>query len=383
MIRSVYFDYAATTPLEPEIAQQMMRFQAECFGNPSSVHSFGRAAREAVNKARNQVAALLGAEPAEIFFTSGGTESDNWALKGIAWQNCARGRHIITTAVEHHAILRTCAWLEEQGFRVTYLPVDESGFVDPESVEHAMTEETILVSVMTANNEVGTIEPIAEIAAIAHAHGALFHTDAVQAAAHIPLDVKAIGVDALSLSGHKFYGPKGIGALYLRRGTPIARFMQGGAQERTMRAGTENTAAIAGMGMAAELAMKNMQTEMVVLAELRKRLMDGIRTIGGSWLNGPESSRLPGNVNFGIEGISSEALLIRLDLTGFAVSSGSACSAGSIEPSHVLLAMGQDTKKAGSAIRVSLGRYSTRADVDAFLLALGKIVREIRRVQEA
>lgn len=382
LIKPVYLDYAATTPLEPEIAQAMLLFMTGCFGNPSSIHSFGRVAREAVAKARKQVAALLQAETDEIFFTSGGSESDNWAIKGIAWKNRSRGNHIITTSIEHHAVLNTCAWLETQGFDVTYLPVDKQGRIAAADVEAAITEKTILISVMAANNEVGTIEPLQEIAAIAHRYGVCFHTDAVQAAAHIPLDVKALGVDALSLSAHKFYGPKGVGVLYLRRGTGLDCLLHGGSQERSMRAGTENTAGILGLGMAAEIAAKNLHTEMVVLSELREQLIEGVLSIDGAWLNGPRRNRLPGNVSFGIAGIASEALLIRLDLAGFAVSSGSACSAGSLEASHVLLAMGQSEKQATAAIRVTLGRYSTHADVEAFLGTLRKIVREIKRIQQ-
>lgn len=379
-MKPVYLDHAATTPLLQEAAAAMLPYMTECYGNPSSLHSFGRAARQACARGRVQVAGLLGAAAAEIFFTSGGSESDNWALKGLAWAHQAQGRHIITSSVEHHAVLHACAWLEQQGFMVTYLPVDAAGRVTPESVVQALRPDTILVSIMTANNEVGTLEPIAAIGTLLRERGILFHTDAVQAAGHVPLDMRSLPVDALSLSGHKFYGPKGIGALYLRRGTAIAPLLHGGSQERGLRAGTENTAAIVGLGVAAEQAALQLSAEAARLRKLRDMLADGIRQLPGAWINGSDE-RLPGHLSFGLEGIASDVLLIRLDLAGFAVSAGSACSAGSLEPSHVLAAMGQSAVQAGAAVRVTLGRENTAAEVQRFLTVLRQSVTEIRRSQ--
>lgn len=379
-MKPVYLDHAATTPLLQEAAAAMLPYMTECYGNPSSLHSFGRAARQACARGRVQVAGLLGAAAAEIFFTSGGSESDNWALKGLAWAHQAQGRHIITSSVEHHAVLHACAWLEQQGFTVTYLPVDAAGRVTPESVVQALRPDTILVSIMTANNEVGTLEPIAAIGTLLRERGILFHTDAVQAAGHVPLDMRSLPVDALSLSGHKFYGPKGIGALYLRRGTAIAPLLHGGSQERGLRAGTENTAAIVGLGVAAEQAALQLSAEAARLRKLRDMLADGIRQLPGAWINGSDE-RLPGHLSFGLEGIVSDVLLIRLDLAGFAVSAGSACSAGSLEPSHVLAAMGQSAVQAGAAVRVTLGRENTAAEVQRFLTVLRQSVTEIRRSQ--
>lgn len=379
-MKPVYLDHAATTPLLQEAAAAMLPYMTECYGNPSSLHSFGRAARQACARGRVQVAGLLGAAAAEIFFTSGGSESDNWALKGLAWAHQAQGRHIITSSIEHHAVLHACAWLEQQGFTVTYLPVDAAGRVTPESVVQALRPDTILVSIMTANNEVGTLEPIAAIGTLLRERGILFHTDAVQAAGHVPLDMRSLPVDALSLSGHKFYGPKGIGALYLRRGTAIAPLLHGGSQERGLRAGTENTAAIVGLGVAAEQAALQLSAEAARLRKLRDMLADGIRQLPGAWINGSDE-RLPGHLSFGLEGIASDVLLIRLDLAGFAVSAGSACSAGSLEPSHVLAAMGQSAVQAGAAVRVTLGRENTAAEVQRFLTVLRQSVTEIRRSQ--
>lgn len=379
-MKPVYLDHAATTPLLQEAAAAMLPYMTECYGNPSSLHSFGRAARQACARGRVQVAGLLGAAAAEIFFTSGGSESDNWALKGLAWAHQAQGRHIITSSVEHHAVLHACAWLEQQGFTVTYLPVDAAGRVTPESVVQALRPDTILVSIMTANNEVGTLEPIAAIGTLLRERGILFHTDAVQAAGHVPLDMRSLPVDALSLSGHKFYGPKGIGALYLRRGTAIAPLLHGGSQERGLRAGTENTAAIVGLGVAAEQAALQLSAEAARLRKLRDMLADGIRQLPGAWINGSDE-RLPGHLSFGLEGIASDVLLIRLDLAGFAVSAGSACSAGSLEPSHVLAAMGQSAVQAGAAVRVTLGRENTAAEAQRFLTVLRQSVTEIRRSQ--
>ncbi len=369
-MKPVYFDHAATTPLAPEALEAMRPYFCGAYGNPSSLHSFGRSARKGCAQGREQLASLLGADPSELFFTSGGSESDNWALKGLAWANCSRGRHIVTTAIEHHAVLHSCDWLEQQGFEVTRLPVDADGRVDPAVVAAALRKDTILVSIMTANNEVGTLEPIEEVGAMLRERGILFHTDAVQAVGHIPLDMHQLPIDALSLSGHKFYGPKGIGALYLRRGTRIASWIHGGAQERNLRAGTENTAGIVGIGAAAAEAAARMGTELAALLALRQQLEQGILALPGAWINGT-AAKLPGHVSFGLRGLTSEVLLIRLDLAGFAVSAGSACSAGSLEPSHVLAAMGQSVDQANAAVRVSFGRGNSSREVSRLLELLG------------
>lgn len=385
-MRQVYLDYAATTPPDPRVTACVAESIPALFGNPSSIHSFGRSARGAVEKARRDVANLLGARPEEIFFTSGGSESDNWAIKGMAFALRAAGRPcgIVTTAIEHPAVLQTCAWLVQQGFSVQYLPVDAEGGVSLENLAAAVDETTGIVSVMFANNEVGTIEPIAEIAAFCQARGIFFHTDAVQAAGHLPIDVQALGIDALSLSGHKFYAIKGIGALYLRSGFLLDALVHGGAQERGMRAGTENVPAIVGLGCAAALAATELKEEAQRLRALRERIAAGVLALGESWLNGPNDSVhcLPGHLNFGFRGIRQDVLLMRLDLAGFAVSAGSACSAGALTPSHVLLALGQDERKAGTALRVTLGRFTTAVEVDAFLTALREIVTDLRRLRK-
>ena len=379
-MKPVYLDYAATTPVDERVLQAMLPYFTEQFGNPSSVYGLGREAKQAVARAHAQVAALLQAEPEEIFFTSGGSESDNWVLKGMAFalRRAGKGCHIITSSVEHHAVLNACAWLEQQGFAVTYLPVDAAGRVQLQQVKEAVREDTILVSIMTANNEVGTIEPIAEIGAFLQAAGIFFHTDAVQAAGHIPLSVSELHVDALSLSGHKLYGPKGIGALYLRRGFQPDALVHGGSQERGQRAGTENTAGIVGLGQAAVLAREELAAEWERLSALRDWFLAEIKKIPGSWLNGDAEYRLPGNVNFGIEGIAQDTLLIRLDMAGFAVSAGSACSAGSLEPSHVLRAMGQTPEQAASALRITLGRFTQREDLVQLLQTIRQAVTAIR-----
>lgn len=377
----VYLDYAATTPVDARVFSAMQPYFCTEFGNASSVYSYGRTARQAVAQARRQVAALIGAEPSEVFFTSGGSESDNWALKGMAVSlRCAgRGNHIITSAIEHHAVLNTCAYLERAGYEVTYLPVDSRGRVSVTAVEAALRPDTIIVSIMTANNEVGTIEPIAEIGAILRERGIFFHTDAVQAVGHIPVAVEEFHVDALSLSGHKIYAPKGVGALYIRRGWQIDPLIHGGAQERELRAGTENVPGIVALGAAAEIACAELGTEWERLSALRDRMLAEIGAIPGAHINGDTDYRLPHNVNFGIAGLAQDTLLIRLDMAGFAVSAGSACSAGSLEPSHVLLAMGESREQAGTAIRVTLGRYTTVGDVERFLAELKSIVSSLRK----
>ena len=374
----VYLDYAATTPLDRRVCEAMQPYLAEVYGNPSSLHTYGQTARRAVMRAREQTAELIGAQPDELCFTSGGTESDNWALRGIAEERRAAGcgAHIVTSAVEHAAVRETCRYLERCGFAVTEVPVDGEGRVDPAAVEKALRADTALVSIMTANNEVGTIQPIAEIGAVLRARGIPFHTDAVQAAGHMVLDVDELNVDALSFSAHKFCGPKGIGVLYLRRGTKCAPLLYGGAQERDLRAGTENVTAIVGCGHAAEIARAEMESEDVRLRADTEFLRTRLGAAEGITFYGAQDERLAGILNLGIQGIGQDALLIRLDLAGFAVSAGSACSAGAAHPSHVLRAMGLSEDEARRAIRVSLGRFTTRTDVTAFADALLRIVSE-------
>lgn len=364
----IYFDYAATTPIDPRVLETMQPYLTEIYGNPSSLHSFGQAARHAVARAREQAAALIGALPEEIYFTSGGTESDNWALRGIAEERRAAGcgAHIVISSVEHAAVRETCRALEHQGFAVTEVPVDREGCVEPRAVEAALRADTALVSIMTANNEVGTIQPVAEIGTRIRARGIPLHTDAVQAAGHIPLDVNVLHVDALSFSAHKFCGPKGIGVLYLRRGTKCTPFLHGGAQERDSRAGTENTAAIVGCGRAAEIARAEMDAEDERMRAYTQLLRAKLAAVDGIAFHGAQDKRLAGILNFSIRGRTQDVLLIRLDLAGFAVSAGSACSAGAAHPSHVLTAMGLSPEEAKCAVRVSLGRFTERSEVLAF-----------------
>ena len=375
----IYLDNAATTRVRPEVAEAVLPAMTETYGNASSVHSFGREAKKAMEKARAQVAAAIGAKKEEIYFTAGGSEADNWAIKGAAHALRRKGLHIITTAIEHHAVLHTCQALEKEGFEVTYLPVDEYGLVTPEQVEAAIRPDTILVSVMAANNEIGTIEPIAEIGAVCRAHKVLFHTDAVQAVGHMPLDVAAMQIDMLSLSGHKFYAPKGVGALYIRTGVRIENLIEGGAQERSRRAGTENVPAIVGMGRAIELITAEMAEENARISGLRDRLIAGILdAIPESRLNGHPTKRLPGNVNVSIRYIEGEALLLSLDMAGIAASSGSACTSGSLDPSHVLLAIGLPHEIAHGSLRLTIGRDNTQAEIDRVLEELPKIVSRLR-----
>lgn len=378
-MRRVYLDHAATTAVHPKVLETMLPYLRNQFGNPSSIYSWGREAKAATENARAQVAALINAEPAEIVFTSSGTEADNFALTGVAAALGQRGRHIITSTIEHHAILHTAEELERNGFQVTYLPVDADGLVDPETLKQALTPETILVSIMFANNEIGTIEPIAELAQITKEHGALFHTDAVQAVGNIPIDVKELGVDLLSLSGHKVYGPKGIGALYVRRGTKIRPLIHGGAQERKFRAGTENVPGIVGLGKAAELAKLELPERRAHLTGLRDYLIDGVlSSIDYVRLNGHRTLRLPGNANFSFEFVEGESLLLSLDLAGIAASSGSACTSGSLDPSHVLLAIGLSHEVAHGSLRLTIGRENTKEDMDLVLSVLPNIVRRLR-----
>lgn len=374
----VYMDNAATTPVSPAVLEKMLPYFSECYGNANSIHSTGLDARKALNAARKKVAAALNCNPEEVYFTSGGSESDNWALKGVAFANLKKGNHIITSAIEHHAILHTCEWLEKQGFEITYVPVDADGLVNPADVEAAITDKTILISIMAANNEIGTIEPIEEIAKIAHAHHVLFHTDAVQAIGAIPVDVRAIGCDLLSLSGHKFHGPKGVGALYIKQGTRIDNLIHGGAQERGRRASTENVAGIVGMAEAIELATANIPEKAARISALRDQLIDGLTALPYVRLNGHRTKRLPGNVNVSVRFIEGESLLLRLDLAGVAASSGSACTSGSLDPSHVLLAIGLPHEIAHGSLRLSLSDTTTQEEVDYVLSVLPGIIEYLR-----
>ena len=374
----IYMDNAATTRVTQPVLEAMMPCLTTVYGNPSSVHAFGRDARRLLDEARAKVAAALNAKPNEIYFTGCGTESDNWAVRGSAYALKAKGNHIITSAIEHHAILHTCEWLEKQGFEITYVPVDADGLVNPADVEAAITDKTILISIMAANNEIGTIEPIEEIAKIAHAHHVLFHTDAVQAIGAIPVDVRAIGCDLLSLSGHKFHGPKGVGALYIKQGTRIDNLIHGGAQERGRRASTENVAGIVGMAEAIELATANIPEKAARISALRDQLIDGLTTLPYVRLNGHRTKRLPGNVNVSVRFIEGESLLLRLDLAGVAASSGSACTSGSLDPSHVLLAIGLPHEIAHGSLRLSLSDTTTQEEVDYVLSVLPGIIEYLR-----
>ena len=378
-MKRIYLDYAATTPTHPEVVKAMLPYFTDAFGNPSSIHSLGQETKAAVEEARDKVAHLIGARSEEIVFTSGGTEADNFAVKGVAYANRQRGNHIITTSIEHHAVLEPCKFLEGQGFEVTYLPVDKYGLVNPEDVRKAITDKTILISVMHANNEIGTIEPIPEIAMMARGQEIYFHTDAVQTTGHIPVNVDELVVDLLSISAHKIYGPKGVGALYIRRGTRIIPFMHGGEQERGRRASTENVPAIVGFGKAAEMAEGEMKDEMERLTSLRGELIRGLfERIEGIYLNGHPSLRLPNNVNMSVEFVEGESMAISLDLDGIAASTGSACASNAVEASHVLLALGLPPWLCHGSLRLSLGRETTREDVDRVLEVLPRIVSRLR-----
>lgn len=380
-MQRIYFDHAATTPVDGEVAQLMLSYMTEKFGNPSSLHYFGRQIGGEVEKARMQVADLIGASKNEIYFTGGGTEADNWALKGIASRNRKKGNHIITTQIEHHAILHTCEYLEKQGFEITYLPVDQYGMVSLADVEHAIREQTILVSIMFANNEVGTVQPIKEIGQLTRDRGIYFHTDAVAAVGHIPIDVVACNIDLLTMTGHKFHGPKGIGALYIRNGVRIDALLHGGAQEKNSRAGTENVASIIGLGKAAQMAQQDMEKDSKHVQGLRERLITGIRKqIVDCKFNGHSELRLPGNVNFCFSYVEGESLLLNLDMKGIAVSTGSACASGSLDPSHVLLAMGISHEIAQGSLRITLGRDNTAEDITYFLEVLPQIIDRLRNM---
>ncbi|UCE35010.1 MAG: cysteine desulfurase NifS [Deltaproteobacteria bacterium] len=380
-MRRIYLDYAATTPVDPEVVKTMSPFFTETFGNPSGTYSYGQEAKEVIEEARVKVSELIGAKADEIVFTSGGTESDNFALVGVAYANQARGNHIITTPVEHHAVTETCNYLEERGFRITYVPVDEHGLVDPSDVKKAIMDDTILISVMHANNEMGTIEPIVEIGKIAKEREIYFHADAVQTVGHLPVDVDELGVDLLSLSAHKFYGPKGIGVLYIRRGIEIAPFMHGGEQERRLRAGTENVPGIVGLGRAIEMAGQEMGDETDRLTSLRDKLITGIlEEIDHTRLNGHPSMRLPNNVNISFGSLEGESIVLNLDLEGICASTGSACSSASLEPSHVLSAMGLSPEQVYGSVRFSLGKWTSEEMIERVLEVLPKIVQKLRAV---
>lgn len=379
--RSIYFDHAATTHVKREVLEAMLPYFSENYGNPSTVYTIGRTSKKAIEEARETVARIIGAEPREIFFTGSGTEADNWAVKGAAYANMKKGKHIITTSIEHHAVLHACQYLESEGFEVTYLPVDEYGLVTPGQVEAAIRPDTILISIMFANNEIGTIQPIAEIGRIAREKGICFHTDAVQAMGNIKINVSELNVDMLSMSAHKFYGPKGVGALYVRKGVKLTSFMHGGAQERGRRASTENVPGIIGLAKALELADMNMEQHNGKLVALRDRTIEEIeKKIPFVRLNGHREKRLPGNVNFSFEFIEGESLLLMLDLKGIAASSGSACTSGSLDPSHVLLAIGLPHEKAHGSLRITFGDENTDEDVDYLMEVLPEIVRRLREM---
>ena len=375
----IYLDYAATTPIHPDVMKAMLPYFTDAFGNPSSIYSYGQEAKGAINEARVKVANLIGAQEEEIVFTSGGTEADNFALKGVAFANESKGTHIITSSVEHHAVIEVCKFLERRGYKVTYLPVDEYGLVDPSDVKKAITDKTILISVIHANNEIGTIEPIAEISRIAQEAGVYFHTDAVQTTGHIPVGVNELGVDLLSISAHKLYGPKGVGALYIRKGTKLVPLMHGGEQERRRRASTENVPGIVGFGRAVELAKQEMNEEAERLTHLRDQLIQGLlERIDHSRLNGHTLKRLPNNVNISVDFVEGESMLLNLDLEGICASTGSACSSSSLEPSHVLLAIGLSHEQAHGSLRFSLGKWTNEEEIKQVLDILPKIVAKLR-----
>ncbi|MDD1677171.1 MAG: cysteine desulfurase NifS [Methanomicrobiales archaeon] len=379
--RFVYMDHAATTQPHPDVIAAMLPYLRDHYGNPSSIYGIARDAREAVEVARQKTAATLGAGPEEIYFTAGGTESDNWAIKGTAFAQRKKGNHIITSAIEHHAVLHTCGWLEKQGFTVTYLPVDGTGLVNPSDVERAITEKTILITIMHANNEIGTIEPIAEIGKIAQEHSVTFHTDAVQVVGAIPVNVKELGVDLLSLSAHKFYGPKGAGALYIRGGRRPDSLLHGGGQERKKRAGTENVAGIVGLGKAIELAGTDIPGRTAVIRAYRDQLTAWILAeIPHTRLNGHAVQRLPGNINISFAFIEGESMLLLLDSFGIAASTGSACTSGSLEPSHVLMAIGLPHEIAHGSLRLTLGEENTPEDIAHVQSVLPGVVSRLREM---
>lgn len=378
-MKRYYFDYAGTTPTDPEVIKAMQPYFYESFGNPSSLHYFGQEARKAVEGARSKLALFLGAKEEEIIFTSGGTESNNFALHGIAYANEKKGNHIITSAIEHHAIAEPANFLEKHGFKITYVKVDKNGIISPEDIEKEITDKTILISVMHANNEIGTIQPIKEIAKIAKNKGIFMHTDAVQTVGHIPTNVDELGVDLLSLSAHKLYGPKGVGALYVRKGTKITPFLRGGGQERHRRASTENVPGIVGLGKAIEICSVKMEKEAKEQIKMRDKIIKGLENkIANIYLNGHPVNRLPNNVNYSIEYIEGEAMLLNLDMLGIAASTGSACTSGDLEPSHVLLAIGRAHDLCHGSMRFTIGRFTKLEDVNYLLEHFPKVVAKLR-----
>ena len=379
--RSIYADNAATTAVSEEVLEAMLPYFREGYGNASSIYKLGRDAQRAVEDAREKVAKALGAEPREIYFTSCGSEADNWAIKGTAELMANKGKkHIITSVFEHHAVLHTTEYLEKHGFEVTYIPVSDKGLIDPEDIKNAIREDTALVTIMYANNEIGTIQPIEKIAAICHEKGVIFHTDAVQAVGHVDIDVHKQGIDMLSLSGHKIHAQKGIGALYIRKGLTLPNLIHGGGQERGKRAGTENVPAIVGLGVAIEAATRNISEKNVTITEHRNKLIDGILTLPYTRLNGDRDKRLPGNLNISIEGIEGESLLLMLDMYGICASSGSACTSGSLDPSHVLLSIGLKHEVAHGSLRLSIEDDVTDEDVDYILEVIPKVVSRLREM---
>lgn len=381
MTKYVYMDNAATTPVKKEVLEAMLPYFTENYGNPSAIYEIGRKSKDAIENSRQQVAKVLGAKSKEIYFTGGGSESDNWAIKGVAFANKNKGNHIITTKIEHHAVLHTCEYLEKHGFRVTYLDVDKYGVVELDKLKQAITDETILISVMFANNEIGTIQPIKEIGKIAQEKGIYFHTDAVQAMGNVDIDVDELNIDLLSMSAHKFYGPKGVGALYIREGVKIDPFIAGGAQEQKRRAGTENVPGIVGLGTALELAYKNIDEHNKKLAFLRDKLIKKVfDNIDYVRLNGHPTDRLAGNASFCFKYIEGESMLLSLDMEGIAGSSGSACTSGSLDPSHVLLAIGLPHEIAHGSLRLTLGDFNTEEEVDYVVEKLTEIVERLRQM---
>ena len=381
-MRNIYLDNAATTYVLPQVINIMAPWLNEYYGNPSSIYSLSEKSREGITKSRQQIASVIGADSSEINFTGSGTEADNWALKGVSFSRKNKGNHIVTTAIEHHAVLHTAEFLGRNGFDVTYLPVDPTGRVSVDDVKNAITDKTIIVSVMFANNEIGTLQPISEIGAFCRSQGVIFHTDAVQAVAHIPIDVVKMNIDLLSLTAHKFYGPKGVGALYVRKGLRFENFIHGGGQENGRRAGTENTAGIIGLGAAAEITYADMQSESVRLSGLRDKLINGVmKLIPHAKLNGaPGDGRLPNNANFSFIGIEGETLLLDLDAAGISASTGSACTSGTLDPSHVLMAMGLSHELAHGSLRLTLGKHNTEEDIDYVLDVLPEIIARRREM---
>lgn len=377
----IYLDHAATTPVDPEVLDAMLPYLREKFGSASTLYSLGREAKEAVEEARERVAELIGAQPEEIYFTSGGSEADNWAIFGVAAAKASKGKHIITSKIEHHAVLEPCHALEKQGYSVTYLGVDEHGFIDLDELRNAITEQTILITIMHANNEIGTIEPVEEIGVIAKERGIHFHTDTVQTVGHIPVNVNSINCDSLAISAHKLYGPKGVGAMYIRKGSRVEKLIRGGGQENNRRAGTHNVPGIVGLGKAAELAKTRMAEEAQRITKLRDALIAGVESrIKDVKLNGDRIKRLPNNVNFSFEGVEGESMILLMDMNGICVSSGSACTSGSLDPSHVLMALGLRHEQAHGSLRMTLGKDNTEAHISKVLDILPSVVQRLREM---